>query len=607
MPVTAEATYLPGDLVRIAVTIPEDDVRKEFDRTVKGTSGRMRLPGFRPGKVPANVVIRRVGREALLSETLDRAIDGWYREALAITDVAPIDSPDMEMGDAAETGVTFSVTVRVPPTATLGQYTGLEVIRESAEIPEGAVDEELRRIREQSARLEQTDRTAAEGDFVLIDYDAVADGTPVPEASSRGQLVELGGERILPEFTAGLLGTTAGDKVTIDFAYPDDDARDEVRGKRVAYAVTVQTVQEKVLPEMDDAFAESVGFASAAELRAETEVHLAAAMERTVTERYRRRAIDAAVLAAELEVPGVLIDRRIDSILHDTSHQLPKSVSLEQFLAMQGQTMDQARDSLREDAQMSIRREMVVEAIADAEKIELTDAEIEERVRTDATEAGRDADELIAALKGAGGWDSLRQDLRVERAVDLIVTSSKDITPEEGEQRIAVAAKEPVATKPVATKPVAKEPAATKPAAKKPVAKEPAAKKPVATKPVAKEPAAKKPVAKEPAATKRVATKPAATKPVATKPAATKPAATKSAATKSVATTPVVKEPAAKKPVAKEPAAKTAAVTKPATSSAKGSGTAAAKKTPAAEGTAKKPTPKTSAAKTPTATTPSAP
>ncbi len=530
MPVVAEVTPLEDDRVRIDVTVPEDEVRKQFDRTVKETSARMRLPGFRPGKVPAGVVIQRVGREGIFAQTLDRALNDWYREALVSTGVQPIGDPEVDLGDTNEQGVAFAVTLQVPPTPVLGTYKGLEVMKEPSDTPDGALDEELDRIREQGARLEDKDGAAAIGDFVIADIDGSIDGVAVPEAMSRDQLIELGTDRILPEFTSALDGTSAGDSVTFDVTYPED-APEEIRGKTMAYALTVQKVQEKVLPEVDDALAESVGFASAAELRDEIAQRLATATERAVTERYRRRAIDAAVGEATLEVPDVMVTRRVEEILHDYSHQMPQGITLDQYFAMQGQTIEGVRESLRADAEMTIKREMVVEAVADAEGITLTDDEVEARVRADAADAGRDAEELLGTLRKAGGWESLRQDLRVERAVDLIVESAVAISPEEAEKREA-AAKPAAETTPAAKKPAAKKPAAKKPAAEtKPAAKKPAEKKPAAKKPAEKKPAEKKPAAKKAATTSaKGSTGGAAKKPAAKKPASTtaaKPAAGK--------------------------------------------------------------------------------
>lgn len=486
MPVAVEVTHLEDDQVRIDISVPEDEVRKQFDRTVKETSARMRIPGFRPGKVPAGIVIQRVGREGIFAQTIDRALNDWYREALAASGIEPIDSPEVDMGDATEQGVAFAVTVKVPPTPKLGDYKGLEVMREPAETPAEAIEEEINRVREQGARLEDKDGTAGIGDFVVADIDGTLDGEALPQAQSRDQLVELGTDRILPEFTNALNGTKADDTVAFDVTYPED-APEEIRGKTVAYSITVQKVQEKVLPEVDDALAETVGFASAAEMREEIEQRLATATERAVEERYRRRVIDAAVAGADFQVPPAMVERRVEEILHDTSHQLPQGITLEQYLAMQGQTLDMAREGLRTDAELSIRRELVVEAIADAEGITLTDDEVEARVRSDAAAAGRDPEELLGALRKAGGWDNLREDLRIERAVDLIVDSATAISPEEAEKREAAEAKaaEPAAAKtPAAKKPTAKPAAKKAPAAKK----EPATKKPAA----AKKPAAKK-------------------------------------------------------------------------------------------------------------------
>jgi len=505
MPVAVEVTNLEDDQVRIDISVPEDEVRKQFDRTVKETSARMRLPGFRPGKVPAGVVIQRVGREGLFAQTIDRALNDWYREALAATGVDPIDSPELDMGDATEQGVAFAVTLKVPPTPALGTYKGLKVMREPDETPEGAVQEELDRIREQGARLEDKDGAAAIGDFVVADIDGTLDGVEVPEARSRDQLIELGTNRILPEFTTALDGTKAGDSVQFDVTYPED-APEEIRGKTVAYSITVQKVQEKVLPEVDDALAETVGFASAAEMRDEIEQRLATATERAVEERFRRRVIDAAVAGADFQVPPAMVERRVEEILHDTSHQLPQGITLEQYLAMQGQTLDMAREGLRTDAELSIRRELAVEAIADAEGITLTDDEVEARVRSDAAAAGRDPEELLDALRKAGGWDNLREDLRIERAVDLIVDSAKQISPEEAEKREAAEAKAAEPAEAPAAEKAAKKPAAKKPAAKK-AAPKTAAKATTAKATTAKKPAPKKPAAKKAAPRMTSATK----------------------------------------------------------------------------------------------------
>ena len=221
---------------------------------------------------------------------------------------------------ATEQGVAFAVTVKVPPKPRLGEYKGLEVMKEPAETPTEAIEEEINRVREQGARLEDKDGVAGIGDFVVADIDGTLDGEALPQAQSRDQLVELGTDRILPEFTEALTGTKAEDKVAFDVTYPED-APEEIRGKTVAYSITVQKVQEKVLPEVDDALAETVGFASAAEMRDEIEQRLATATERAVEERFRRRVIDAAVAGADFQVPPAMVERRVEEIREELERE----------------------------------------------------------------------------------------------------------------------------------------------------------------------------------------------------------------------------------------------------------------------------------------------
>ncbi|MCU0307732.1 MAG: trigger factor [Thermoleophilia bacterium] len=436
MPVTAEVTPLEENRVRIDVAVSDDEVRRKMDRTVRDMAKNMRIPGFRPGRVPAQVVLKRIGVEAVMQQVLETNLGEWYASAVQTAGVRPIDDPEVDLGELGEDGVSFSATVKLPPTPELGEYRGLEVVRDEPEIPEGALDAEIDRLREQGARLEVVDRPIAEGDFAVIDYDGTVDGRKLPAASTRDLLVEVAGGRLLPAFSEGLTGVAAGEEVTFGLDYPDSDQRPELAGKTVEYTVRVKKVQAKVLPEPTDEFAAEVSeFDTYEELRADIQRRLDEAAERIVTERFRRRAIDAATAAATIDLPEVMVDRRVDQILADTARQLPQGISLERYLQAQGQTLDQARAGLRVDAELSVRRELVIEAIVDAEAIEVTDEELEAKVRADAAEAGRDADRIMEELRKAGMLDQLRQDMRMERAVDLVVESAVPVSAAEADAK----------------------------------------------------------------------------------------------------------------------------------------------------------------------------
>ena len=430
MPINTELTTLEDDRVQLDVQVSKDEVQKAVDRTLKDLGRSVRVPGFRPGKVPPAVVMRRFGRDVVLQEMLKNSLDGWYQAAVVDSGVRPIDDPDLDMdGELADDAdLSFRATVQTRPKATLGTYKGLDVGRDEVEVPEGQVDAELERLRERAARLQQVDRPAKEGDFVVISFDGHIGSNQVAAASARDYMVELGAGRLMPDFDTALVGMSAGDTTKISVDYADDDNRPELAGATVDYSLTLSQVQEKVLPELDDDFAVEVSeFDTLEQLRGDIEAKLTERAEAIVDEAYRRRAIDAAVAEATIEVPEVMTNRRINTILNQTAQQLPRGVSFEQYIQATGRTLDETVEALRPDAEMALKRELVVEAIAEAEGIDVTDADVEEQVRTDAEAMGRDADELLSEVRDGNAFDSLREDLRMRRAVEALVSAANPV------------------------------------------------------------------------------------------------------------------------------------------------------------------------------------
>jgi trigger factor len=437
MALTTEVTPLEEDHVRLDVAVPGDEVRRQMERAVRQLGRDVRVPGFRPGKAPAEVIVQRVGREAVVQEMLKGALGGWYSEAVSEAGVVPIDDPELDLEDVPEEGdLTFTAKVRVRPKATLGEYKGLEVGKADPELPEGALDEQLDALRERAARLVPVDRPARTGDFLVIDFDGSVGGKRLRNATARDYLVELGGGRLVGEFDARLAGMSAGETVEFPVTYGDADGRDELRGRTVDYEVTVKQVQEKELPELDDDLAIGVSeFDTMEELRADVQRRLDEAAQADVDELFRRMVIDAAVANATVDVPAVMVDRRIGTILQQTASQLPEGVSFEQYLAAGGRTLEQVVEELRPDAESAVRRELVVEAVADAEDIEVSDEEVEEQVRSDAEATGRAPERLLHDLQHHGGWETLRQDLRLKQAVEVLTATATPIPMQQAEAR----------------------------------------------------------------------------------------------------------------------------------------------------------------------------
>ncbi len=423
MAINTEVVPLEQNRVRIQVAVPKDEVDRKVDRTLRRLGREVRIPGFRPGKAPARVVMQRFGRETVVEETLRDALGEWYAQAVADAGIRPIDDPDVTIDDEPDDeGFAFSATVQTRPKAALGTYRGLEVAKGEPEVPDNAVDDEIDRLRGLAATLQSVDRPAASGDFVTIDFDGSIDGEPLASASARDYLVEVGGERLVPAFSDRLVGMAEGDTTTFPIDYADTDGRPELAGQTVQYTVTMKGVQERVLPELTDDLAGEISeHDTVDELRTAVAERLETAAQAEVDELFRRMVIDAAVKEATVEVPEVMVRNRVDAILHETSHRLPQGMTLDQYLQISGTTLDGARADLAPDAEMAIRRELVVEAVAEAENVTVTDEEVEAQVRTDAEASGRDADALLKELRKLDGFETLRDDMVMRRTVDLLI------------------------------------------------------------------------------------------------------------------------------------------------------------------------------------------
>ena len=232
--VKTSVAELEDSRVRIEVEVEPGEVEKGIERTARQLAGEMKVPGFRKGKVPAQMVIQRIGREAVIEETLRASLPDWYERALLASGVNPVGDPKLDVPSMPDAGepLAFSIEVAVRPEAKLGDYRGLEVGRAEPEVPDEAVDAELERLREGFASLKPVEREAGEGDYLLIDYKAMADGEPIEGAEARDFLLELGAEGMLEGFDEALGGAKAGEERTAEISFPDGLPARAARGQR---------------------------------------------------------------------------------------------------------------------------------------------------------------------------------------------------------------------------------------------------------------------------------------------------------------------------------------------------------------------------------------
>jgi trigger factor len=430
-------TELPESRVKIDVAVEPDVLAKRVDRAAAQLAGEIKLPGFRKGKVPPQLVIQRVGREAVVEQALRDGLPEWYEQALLESGLATVGDPKLDVGElpGEGEGLSFTIEVGVRPTAELGEWRGLEVGRAEAEVPAEAVAAELDRLREGFASLAPVDRAAAPGDAVVIDFSGTIDGEPFEGSESRDFVVEIGGEGLLPEFDAALTGAAAGDERTVEVTFPDDHRPEELAGETATFAVTVKEVREKHLPDLDDEFAaESSEFDTLEELRAELRSRIAEGLERRSEAEFREAAVDAVAANAKLEIPHDLVHARAHEMWERIERQLAaRGIDPQAYAQMQGKDRHELIDDAEEDAERALRREAVLAAVADAEGIEATDEELIEAIGPGEGESS--PRKLLDRLRESGRDGLLREEVRMRKAADAIAAVSKPIPMERAAAR----------------------------------------------------------------------------------------------------------------------------------------------------------------------------
>jgi len=427
--VLAQVEELPENRVKLTVQVPSHDVHHAVEHAADDLSQSIKVPGFRKGKVPRQVLLQRIGKERLMSEAVESHIGGWFWNAAARTRLRPVEQPqyDFELPESAEQDWEFTATVAVQAKPGLPDWKELEVGVAEVEVPEELVQAELDALRATVAELVPVEgRPVAPDDTVIVDL--VGDDGE----TRRDYVIELGRGAVVEEIEQGVVGLSAGETKEMSFELAD--------GSQQSLTVTVKEIKEKVLPPLDDDLAKAASeFETLAELRADIEERLREQIEEEVETRFRAAVADALVSASKVEAAGPLVETRTRELLRGFARQVEaRGVQLETFLAMTGQQPEELLARLQDEAQRSVARELVLDAVADELGLEVPDADVEELVREQAEAIGDDADQTLAALRESGRFETLREDLRLRKALDQVAGEVKRIPLAQAEARDAI-------------------------------------------------------------------------------------------------------------------------------------------------------------------------
>ncbi|NJD27293.1 MAG: trigger factor [Chloroflexi bacterium] len=428
-------TPAPRSSLTVRVELPPERFDAAIAEAVRHLSQRTRIAGFRPGKAPRAVVERVVGREAVLDEAMDHLTQRAYRDALVEHDILPLTPAEVNVEQAEEgKPVVFTALVQVRPDVQLGDYRNFNFKPEIETVDDAKVDRVLEELRDQNATLAAVeDRGAENGDYAVIAYEGSMDGQPIEGAKAERMPLILGDERLIPGFEDNLVGLKPGETKGFDLAFPEDYAETSLAGKTAHFEVELKELREKILPEADDGFAQSLGrFDDLAALRAEIKTRL----ERNAIDHARHefadKIIEYATANATLELPDVLVEQEIE-IMHDELRGTlaRQGISEEAYLKAAEKTEADLHADFRPRAEKRVRVLLVLSKVAEAEGVEVPDADVEAEVERARERYGSDR-KTVAYFESERGRSFIRSTLRRSRVVEKLIDEWLAAHPEHG-------------------------------------------------------------------------------------------------------------------------------------------------------------------------------
>ena len=434
---------LPQSQVLLQIEVEDDRLQRAMDSAYRRLAAKVKIPGFRPGKVPRNVLERHLGEDAIRQEAIDRLMPEVYKEALLQEEIEPVDRAEYEL--VTEQPLVAKFTVPVKPRVDLGEYSDLRLAREAVVVEPERVQESLEALRHRYATLEPIARPIQWGDIVRADVHANVEDRPlVNEDDAEFQLAE-GRTISLPGFSIALLGHQKGDEFEFDLSIGDDATDERLRGKQAHYRVRIKEVKEEVLPEPDDDFARQVGegFPSLTALRTRVEDDLRQALEKEAEHQYHERALDALVSRAEVEFPPVLVEREAERLLREQSGagrgrqtgERAAREELDRYLHQVGKSEEELREELRPVAETRLRRSLVLSELAEAEHILVSDGDVEAEIDRLASGAASSADDVRRLFSSDAGKESIRRTLMTQKTLERLaeIVSANGAIAEDGE------------------------------------------------------------------------------------------------------------------------------------------------------------------------------
>ena len=417
-------------VVELTIEVPAADVAAGIKAAVKRIASQVNVPGFRKGKAPRNVIEMNYGKEAVLNEAYDFLVNQNYTAALQENEIVPVSQPEIEQVQFEEgKDLIFKATVTKRPDVKLGDYKGLDAKKEEAKVTDEQIQDQLKNIAEQQAEMVVADKDAKveTGDFAVIDFKGTVDGKAFDGGEGKSYPLQIGSGNFIPGFEDQLVGAKAGDDVTVKVTFPEDYFVADLAGKEAEFVTHIHDIKRKQLPELNDEFAKAnSSYETIAELKADLRKKMEEDAERRAVDAYNGELIKTAVENAEVDIPEVMVADRVEQMIQELAMSMEgRGLKLEDYLKFSNKTVEELREEYKETAAENVRTDLVLDAIAVEEKIEVTPDDMNREIFMMAQNFGANPQEVWDIIAKEGRVSMLAGSVARKKAARFIVDNAK--------------------------------------------------------------------------------------------------------------------------------------------------------------------------------------
>ena len=414
----------------LKITAPAAEVNAGYKKAVQKIADQANIPGFRKGKAPRAIIEMHYGKEAVKQEAFEIVANKAYSEALNQEKLIPVSDPKVEES-AFEEGKDMELTIKVTlkPEPELGEYKGLHVEKKEVEVTDEQVDAQIKDMMGRDAKMVVAEEGAVieKGDFAIIDFAGTVDGEPFSGGEGKGYPLEVGSNSFIPGFEDQLVGLSKGDSTDVEVTFPEDYFVKDLAGKEAIFKVNIQDVKRKELPELNDEYvASKTEFKTVEDLRANYKERMQKAAEANAKAEYEHELIDLAVASAKFSVPEIMIEDKISQMVEEMKMSLEsRKMSLDMYMQYTGLDMAKIRENQRPVAEENVKTDLVLDAIAKAEDIQVDMADVDAEIAAISAQHGASPEEVKKIIKGNGTMGLLLANILRRKAAHVVIDSAK--------------------------------------------------------------------------------------------------------------------------------------------------------------------------------------